>query len=255
MFFFKQLKISDFNFPKSIEINSNIFIIEVILVKKKNSSVRVNKNKLIFRISSYMSKSNINKYFNNLLFKIKLKLEKLSENSLNLNFNLTFEKILENGFFIFANRKFYLKVSNDFKKIRLKGDIFYINPSLVKDIDLEIFEKIVSRFFIKLYFNLLLNYVENLNSKTYNFKINDFEIKNLKSKWGHCTSLNSILINLKLLNTKKEILDYVIIHELCHIKHKNHSKEFWLEVSKFCNNYKKLRMELKENPPIIFKIN
>jgi len=86
------------------------------------------------------------------------------------------------------------------------------------------------------------------------FKIKGFELKNLNSKWGHCTFDNKIMLNLKLLNAPKEVLDYVIYHELSHIKHKNHSRNFWNEVSIFCKNHKVLRKVLKDESPKIFSL-
>ena len=94
--------------------------------------------------------------------------------------------------------------------------------------------------------------MDELNLETYNYKIMGFHINNVNSKWGHCTHDNKIMLNLKLLNAPKEILNYVIFHEISHIKHKNHSSDFWTEVTRFCPNYKNLRRYLKENPPHLF---
>lgn len=66
-----------------------------------------------------------------------------------------------------------------------------------------------------------------------------------KTRWGSCSNRNSISLNTALCALPQELSDYVIIHELAHIKHKNHSKEFWNLVSKYCPNYKILRQELK----------
>ena len=90
------------------------------------------------------------------------------------------------------------------------------------------------------------------NRETFNYKIGHVVLKTVNSKWGHCTSKNKIMINLKLLNGNRHILDYVIIHELSHVKHKNHSVEFWKNVEKFCRDHKIKRKELKEDPPKIF---
>ena len=60
------------------------------------------------------------------------------------------------------------------------------------------------------------------------------------------------MFNLKLLNANLEVLNYVIYHEISHIIHKNHSINFWDEVSKFCPNHKILRKELKTNPPGVY---
>ena len=61
------------------------------------------------------------------------------------------------------------------------------------------------------------------------------------NKANHSITLNSHLIEYDI-----EKLDYVIIHELSHIIHFDHSKSFWQLVSKYCPNYKKIRKELKE---------
>lgn len=74
---------------------------------------------------------------------------------------------------------------------------------------------------------------------------NGLKVKWLKTKWGHCNSYKEIVLNCKLISYKKEIIDYVIVHELCHVIHMNHNKEYWNLVSKFCPNWKELRLALK----------
>jgi predicted metal-dependent hydrolase len=56
---------------------------------------------------------------------------------------------------------------------------------------------------------------------------NKLTIKDLKSKRGSCSGTNNITLNLKLIHLPFEFLEYVIIHEACHLKEKNHSKIFW----------------------------
>ncbi|WP_319200186.1 M48 family metallopeptidase [uncultured Ilyobacter sp.] len=70
-------------------------------------------------------------------------------------------------------------------------------------------------------------------------------IKALKSSWGICYSNGSITLNLKLIKADPKIIDYVIIHELCHLVHHNHSKEFWNEVEKYFPEYKEAKKILK----------
>ena len=83
-------------------------------------------------------------------------------------------------------------------------------------------------------------------SKQYNFKYNKLFIKNQKTRWGSCSEKNNINLNAKLLNLPKELIDYVIIHELVHTKVKNHSKEFWRTLDTYINNSKKYDKELKK---------
>lgn len=66
-----------------------------------------------------------------------------------------------------------------------------------------------------------------------------------KTRWGSCSSDGRININWRLIMGDAELADYVIVHELCHIKQHNHSKEFWTEVEKILPEYKKTREKLK----------
>lgn len=72
------------------------------------------------------------------------------------------------------------------------------------------------------------------------------KIRNMKTRWGVCNvKTKTITLNLELIKMLEKYLDYVIIHELCHLKHPNHSKDFWNMVSKYEPLYKKIRKEMK----------
>lgn len=68
-----------------------------------------------------------------------------------------------------------------------------------------------------------------------------------KGRWGSCSSKGSINLNWRLILFKPDVVDYVIIHELCHLQHLNHSSAFWSLVEKHCSNYKDSEKELKHN--------
>ena len=87
-----------------------------------------------------------------------------------------------------------------------------------------------------------------LDKYSYELKIpfNKLTIKDLKSKWGSCSWTNNITLNLKLVHLPFEFLEYVIIHEACHLKEKNHWKKFWDLVWKYFPDYKNTRKELKK---------
>jgi predicted metal-dependent hydrolase len=71
-------------------------------------------------------------------------------------------------------------------------------------------------------------------------------IKTQKSRWGSCGIHNDININWLLLMAPKEVLEYVVVHELCHIKIKNHSSQFWALVADHLPDYKTRRLWLKQ---------
>lgn len=66
---------------------------------------------------------------------------------------------------------------------------------------------------------------------------NNFRIKEQKTRWGSCSRKGNLNFNWKLVMAPEWVLDYVIIHELCHLIHLNHSKEFWNLVSKYMPEY------------------
>lgn len=71
-------------------------------------------------------------------------------------------------------------------------------------------------------------------------------IRNQRTRWGSCSSKGNLNFNCLLMLTPPDVLDYVVVHELCHRKEMNHSKAFWNEVEKVLPNYKELVRWLKE---------
>ncbi|MBR6034269.1 MAG: M48 family metallopeptidase [Clostridia bacterium] len=73
-----------------------------------------------------------------------------------------------------------------------------------------------------------------------------WKIRDIKSAWGSCSSKRAITLSLNLVQKREELIEYVVLHELCHLKHMNHSKDFWNLVGKYMPNYKACRKELKK---------
>jgi predicted metal-dependent hydrolase len=75
----------------------------------------------------------------------------------------------------------------------------------------------------------------------------ELKVRKMTSRWGVCNRKNkSITINSELIKKELKYIDYVIVHELCHFIHFNHSSSFWESVSKYCSDYKQLRKEMRE---------
>lgn len=75
----------------------------------------------------------------------------------------------------------------------------------------------------------------------------DITIKTYKARWGSCSIHGQINFNWKLIFAPANIINYVIIHELCHLQHHNHSRDFWSLVETYYPNYKTARLWLKEH--------
>lgn len=208
------------------ELNDKLY--DVIVVKKnnKNSYIRVQEDLSILVTTSYFTTKN---QINRMLNDNRRPIEKMLNRQIHAN-----EK---------NERFFYLGKSYDI-----------IEVSIMDDIEFEA-DKIYipnKKKFEKWYKSKL---VEVFNSRLeYNFKqfseienCPSLKIRDMKTRWGvynrvkHCITLNS-----KLLKYDYDVIDYVIIHELSHVIHFNHSKLFWELVSKYCPNYKKIKLYMKE---------
>jgi predicted metal-dependent hydrolase len=78
------------------------------------------------------------------------------------------------------------------------------------------------------------------------FKYNEIKITGAKTRWGSCSAHRNINLNLSLMLLPEQLIDYVLLHELCHTMEMNHSKRFWdLLNSVTENKARQLRKELK----------
>ena len=78
------------------------------------------------------------------------------------------------------------------------------------------------------------------------FNFNKVVIRGQKSRWGSCSKYGNLSFNFKVMSYKKEVIDYLIIHELCHLKEMNHSGKFWHLVESYMPDYKDYKNILKE---------
>ena len=72
-------------------------------------------------------------------------------------------------------------------------------------------------------------------------------IRNQKTRWGSCSSKGNLNFNCLLMLMPDKVLDYVVVHELCHLKQMNHSKKFWKEVERYMPDYPNYKKWLNEN--------
>jgi len=72
-------------------------------------------------------------------------------------------------------------------------------------------------------------------------------IANQKTRWGSCSSKGTLSFNWRLMLAPPKVLEYVVVHEVCHLKEMNHSPRFWKLVEKFMPDYKEYKKWLKEN--------
>lgn len=200
---------------------------EVVIQKKnnKNTYIRVKEDLKIYVTTSYfVSKL----YIYNLLEQNKEYLKKV----------LTKQEIKnENTSFNYLGKKYDVIICNIVNKVELDENKIY-TPS-EKELDKYIKKNTLELFKERLDYNYNL-FLENIPYPK-------LKIRTMKTRWGVCNKRdNSVTLNSKLIEYNIEALDYVIIHELSHFVHFNHSKEFWMLVSKYNPNYKQIKKYLKE---------
>lgn len=91
---------------------------------------------------------------------------------------------------------------------------------------------------------LVRNKLEHFN-KFYNFKYNKVTVRNQSTRWGSCSKSGNLNFNYKLALLPENLVDYVVVHELCHLGEFNHSKNFWDLVARMAPDYKERRQELR----------
>jgi predicted metal-dependent hydrolase len=111
--------------------------------------------------------------------------------------------------------------------------------------DFETIEKILYQTIAPYFHNWLQINIPIINQNTINKKIASLSVKNVSSKWGSCSNKGELIFTIRLALKPLWIINYVIIHELCHLEELNHSKRFWHLVSKHFPDYKKAHLFLK----------
>ena len=91
---------------------------------------------------------------------------------------------------------------------------------------------------------LATNKIKSWN-RHYNFGFNRVGIKNQKTRWGSCSKKGNLNFNYRIIHLPEELADYLVVHELCHLKEFNHSRRFWELVSQAVPDYKILRNRLR----------
>ncbi len=171
-------------------------------------------------------------------------IEKINENRFERNF-------IEGDKLDFLGNSYELKViydSNGAVRAGFNNEGFILKlPSTMKDREIK---ELKQKSLEALYRKLARKVFEERTayySKIIGVSVNRISIKEQKTVWGSCSSKNNINYNWKLVMAPLNILDYVVIHELCHIIERNHSINFWKVVAEFAPDYS-LSMEwLKEH--------
>ena len=209
-----------------IKIDDELY--DVIITRKRNirgTYIRVKEDLKVYVSTNmlypnFMIKDLLNKNYDNLVKMINSQKKKLKNNE---------------GFFYLGKK--YNIVYTDDKSISFDEDNVYMN----KDFDIDKWYKSKAKILFK---NRL---EEKYNEYNKSIPHPTLKIRKMKTRWGVCNVKTHIItLNLELIKRDTKYLDYVIVHELTHLVHADHTKRFWNCVEENCPNYKRIVKEMKE---------
>ncbi len=130
---------------------------------------------------------------------------------------------------------------------KVKGDALVVSyPEDTDEDSLSSLSNIISRTLAKAVFHEFSELVHQINRNHFGEYINDIRLKYNRSNWGSCSSNNNLNFSTRLLLAPLDVITYVIVHELAHLKELNHSSRFWNIVESVMPDYQKKEEWLKK---------
>ncbi len=152
------------------------------------------------------------------------------------------KKFIEGEKFLFLGKYYKLKIEKrEELKLNINEKYFVISEA-----PLALKKRLFTEWYKKNGYKVISERVKYYVQK-YGFSYNKINITDAKKRWGSCSPSNNLNFSLRLIMAPIDIVDYVIVHELCHLKEKNHGKSFWRKVKSIMPDYKEKERWLKEN--------
>ena len=134
------------------------------------------------------------------------------------------------------------ELTNNFLNIYINGS--YQNKGIIK-------ETLFKWYFFKSEYNLnkTVTYYKNLM----NVSVNNIKISEYKSKWGSCNKTKKLTFDWRIIMASEQVIRYLVVHELSHIRHPNHSRSFWSNVESFMPDFNIHRKWLSKNGKFLLR--
>ncbi len=214
--------------------------------KRKNIYLQIKNGKVIVKVPYYVT----NKQIEEIVYKksnwIKKSLEKYNQK------NNELKKYQEGEIYKILGKEYILKINYE-ETNQIKVDItdcniiinlpftYKMEPNLSNKI-----EKIINKMYMQI-IQKQLDYTMKKVTNMVGLAPKKYRVRDMKSAWGSCSSTKNISIALKLIEYSPKAFEYVVLHEVCHLKHMNHSKQFWQMVEGYMPDYKKYKKELNSS--------
>lgn len=158
------------------------------------------------------------------------------------------EKTYENGeLFLFLGKEYPLDIIIDEKNNLMSIEIINNSLEIITNTeDKDCIKNLIEEFY-KRQTKIIIKERIEYYQKYFNVRPNNIRIKKQKTRWGSCSSLKNLNFNLKLSMAELSVIDYIVVHEMSHLVHLNHSEEFWNLVKSILPNYNEEKEWLKHN--------
>lgn len=201
-------------------------VVEVVIVRKQNKNIYLRfkeDKKLYATCNKWVTENKIEKLIDDNIEKITKMYQSITKT------------VYNDSFFNYLGKKYTICYNENIKTPYFDSDLIFVKN-----------EKALNKFYqkecIRIFeseMNRILPYFKDIPKFT-------LKIRNMKTRWGvNNRGSKSITLNSELLKKDIDLLDYVIIHELCHFYEANHSSRFWAHVSKYYPKYKEARKRLR----------
>lgn len=149
----------------------------------------------------------------------------------------------EKCLFLGTERELIPQLTSGREGVELKGDQLLLRA---KSLEPESVQKVLLKFYQKTGRNYLSHLVK-LQSEKMGLFPTALSFRNQRTRWGSCSSQGKVSLNWRLVAAPSEVAEYVVIHELAHLRHQNHSSNFWSLVESFCPDYKTHKKWLRDH--------
>ncbi|MBA2861852.1 M48 family metallopeptidase [Methanococcus maripaludis] len=216
--------------------------VKIIRKKIKNMYLVVNPDcSIVLKVPPHVS----DEYIHSFIKKKENWIKKHLDNFESLNTNSAEKRYVDGEIFKYLGENYVLKIHLS-KKEGLEILDGYFNLHISEIDDFEKKKKIIQKFYRK-HAEIELFEIFKNSYMVVTKNIPDFAVRKMKKRWGSCSfHKNKIILNERLIEKPKECIEYVVFHELAHLKYPNHSKEFYNYLTELMPDWKNRKIKLNE---------
>lgn len=231
-----------------IEVHGENVPVRILFEPRFNNRVTVNKNGILIRVSERQPKEEQRQQIDTLLKWAKEKLDGKPQllESLPQRQYVNGE-ILRVGAYEFVISIFYHDQPKSTAKIFKNNVVLSLAKGLTKEAEANVASYLVTKCLCKFFQPLVTEKLNELNQRFFKKEIRSIKMKYATSFWGHCSHHGHIVISTRLMFAPPRVIEYVLIHELAHLLHHDHSARFWKIVEQVMPDYREAEKHLKEN--------